>query len=506
MTYSRILFLVVILTLLVVSQGCDSAAEPAAQSKPEQASATSALPDTQADAPPPELDPSVLDRLKTEKWSGDVAGLVERRYVRVLVLYNKTNFFYDGPQPRGITYEAMMEFEKFLNKKLNTGSKPLNMVFIPVTREEGLERIADGRGDIAASNIPIVPELEKIVDFSDPVRADAKEIVVTSASAQPIATLDELAGKEVFVRKVSRYWPHLEQLNERFKQEGKQPIVLREADNNLEDEDILEMVNAGIVNITVMDDLIAGFWGKVFPDIAVRNDLQVASDGRIGWAVQKGTPELLAFMNEFVKDNKVGTSFGNTLIRKYTNDTKWAKNNTTLEEMEKFKTAVTFFKKFGAEYDFDWLMIAAQAYQESGIDQARRSQSGAVGVMQIKPSTAEDKTINILNVDSDMEKNINAGVKYLNYISKRYFEGSTLKRNDRALFAFAAYNAGPARVAQLRKEAESEGLDPNVWFNNVELIAARKIGAETVTYVSNIYKYYVAYKMVTERAAQKKKV
>jgi membrane-bound lytic murein transglycosylase MltF len=500
----RILLYPLLLAVFVTGHGCGSPEKPIQAGNTALTSAAPEQTDQAAEAPPEELDPSILDRLKNESWKGDVGGLLERRYVRVLVLYNKTNFFYDGPQPRGITYEALTEFGNFLNKKLNTGDKPLHMVFIPVTREEGLKRIADGRGDIAASNIPIVPELQKIVDFSDPVRGEVKEIVVTGASAPQVATLDDLSGKEVFVRKISRYWPNLEKLNEQFRQTGKAPIILREADSNLEDEDILEMVNAGVINITVMDDLVAGFWGKVFPGIAVRNDLQIAGGDQIGWAVQKGTPDLLALMNEFVKDNKVGTSFGNTLIRKYTGDTKWAKNNTNAEEMEKFKTAVAFFKKYGAEYDFDWLMIAAQAFQESGIDQSRRSQAGAVGVMQIKPSTAEDKTIGISNVDTDMEKNINAGVKYLDYISKRYFADPSMKRNDRSLFAFASYNAGPARVAQLRKQAEADGLNPNVWFNNVELIAAKKIGPETVTYVSNIYKYYVAYKMVNENIARKK--
>ena len=125
--------------------------------------------------------------------------------------------------------------------------------------------------------------------------------------------------------------------------------------------------------------------------------------------------------------------------------------------------------------------------------------------MQIKPSTAEDKTINIPHVDSDMEKNINAGVKYMNYISDRYFKDSNMSRTDRALFAFAAYNAGPARVAQLRQQAHAEGLNPDVWFGNVELIAAKKIGSEPVTYVSNIYKYYLAYKMVDQEVVNKRR-
>jgi membrane-bound lytic murein transglycosylase MltF len=191
------------------------------------------------------------------------------------------------------------------------------------------------------------------------------------------------------------------------------------------------------------------------------------------------------------------------MLQKYLKDIKWAKNNTKPEEMQKFSSAIAFFKRYAGQYDFDWLMIAAQAYQESQIDQSRRSSAGAVGVMQIKPSTAAGNPINITGVDTDAEKNIQAGVKYLNFIMDQYFKGEPIDRLNRGLFAFASYNAGPARVAKLRKQAADEGLDPNVWFNNVELIAAKEIGKETVNYVSNIYKYYVAYKLVRETRAKK---
>ena len=501
----RIAAILLCIVFLALTPACKSSPSTTSTQNTTLAPAQEIIPVSDSAPAPAEIDPSVLDRLKNEAWHGDLAGLVQRRYIRVLVSYNKTNFFYDGPQPRGVTYESLREFEKFLNAKLHTGDKPLFMVFIPVTHEEGFKRMSDGRGDIAASNIPIVPRLTEKVDFSDPVREHVKQIVVTGPAAPQVTTLEDLSGKEVFVRKISRYWPNLEKLNEQFKASGKPPIVLKEADINLQDEDILDMVNAGVVGITVMDDLVAGFWSKVYDGLTVHSDLELASGDQIGWAIQKDTPELKKIINEFVAGHKVGTTFGNVVLQRYLKETKWAKNNTSPEEMERFKEAIAFFKKYSAEYDFDWLMIAAQAYQESEIDQSRRSPAGAVGVMQIKPTTAADKAIGIPNVETDMERNIEAGVKYLHYISDEHLKEGKFDKKNRGLFAFAAYNAGPARVAQLRKQAEAEGLDPNVWFNNVELVAAKAIGAETVTYVSNIYKYYVAYRMVAEREQSKKK-
>ncbi len=226
---------------------------------------------------------------------------------------------------------------------------------------------------------------------------------------------------------------------------------------------------------------------------------------RSGWAVQKGTPKFLALINEFVSEHKVGTSFGNTIIRRYFNDTRWASNNMAPSEMEKFRAAAEHFKKYAAQYDFDWLMVAAQAYQESKIDQSVRSHAGAVGVMQIKPSTAADKSVGIQDVETNIENNIHAGVKYMDYILRTNLKDARLDRTNRGLIAVAAYNAGPGRIASLRKRAEQEGFDPNLWFNNVEIIAAKEIGSETVTYVSNIYKYYVGFKMATEVTAARKK-
>jgi membrane-bound lytic murein transglycosylase MltF len=488
--------------LLVLFTACKSASEGTATTNSNTAEAQ---PPSAASAPAAEApDPELIERMKTEKWKGDLSGMVERRYIRALVFYNKTNFFYDGPQARGITYDAMMEFEKFLNQKLNTGTNPVHIVFLPVSRSEAMQRIQDGRADIVAGGLAILPEVKAIADFSDPIRSGASEIVVTGASGPALSTVDDLSGKEVYVRKVSRYWLSLNRLNERLKAEGKPPVILKEADDNLEDEDILDMVNAGLVGITVMDDLVASFWAKVYDGLKVHPEITVAAGEDIGWAVAKDTPEFLSLVNEFVRDHKLGTTFGNILLQKYLKDTKWAKNNTAPSEMQKFSSAIEFFKKYAGQYNFDWLMIAAQAYQESQIDQSRRSSAGAVGVMQIKPSTAEGNPINITGVESNAERNIQAGVKYLNFIMDEYFKGEPIDRVNRGLFAFASYNAGPAKISRLRKQAAAEGLDPNRWFNNVELVAAKEIGKETVTYVSNIYKYYIAYKLVSEGNARKR--
>ena len=458
-----------------------------------------------ADAPPADpVDPSLVERIKKDKWTGDLGGMVERRYIRALVSYNRTYYFYDGAEAKGIVYESMKEFEKFLNQKLNTGRQPVGIIFIPVQRGDLLKALTEGRGDIAASNIGITPEGQAVIDYSDPVGDPSPSVVVTGPGSPAIATLDDLSGKEVYVRKLSRYWAPLERLSEQFKHSGKAPITLKPADENLEDEDILELVQAGVVGMTVVDKAVGDLWTQVFPGLVLHADVQVGDSISPGWAFRKGSPELASAVNEFVKTNRMGTAFGNTLFRRYFQNPKWISNATDESERQKFRQTVEFFKKYSGQYGFDWLLVAAQAYQESRLDQNVQSAAGAVGVMQIKPSTAAGDPININDV-SQMEPNIHAGIKYMRFMMDQYFKDAPMDKINKGLFAFASYNAGPARVAKLRKAAEEEGLDPNKWFNNVELIAGREIGAETVTYVSNIYKYYIAFKLVEETEQKRKK-
>jgi membrane-bound lytic murein transglycosylase MltF len=432
-----------------------------------------------------------------KRWTGDLDGMRERRAIRALVPYNKTYFFFDGAQPRGITYEALKTFENFVNKKLESGLLRIQVVFIPVAGDELFTGLVEGRGDIAAGNLTITPERQAVVDFSDPLMQDVREIVITGPTAPRLARLEDLAGRQVHVRRSSSYYESLQVLSKRLQEAGRKAIVLREVDEHLEDEDILEMMNAGLLGITVVDQHKADFWVTVFHKIRAHRDLAVAVGGRIGWAFRKESPQLRALVDEFAVRHPPGSTLSNILLRRYLRDNKWVHNPMAQAELWRFRRSVGFFRKFSEQYGFDYLMVTAQAYQESRLDQNVRSAAGAVGVMQIKPSTAAAEPIGIQDIQR-LEPNINAGVKYLRHITDEYFDDPGIDPVNRHLFAFAAYNAGPTRIDELRRKAATWGLDPNRWFGNVERVAARDIGRQTVQYVSNIYKYYIAYTMAAE--------
>jgi len=438
-----------------------------------------------------------------KKWSGDFDGMAERHLIRALVPYSKTFYFLDGADQRGLTYELLKEFETYVDKELQRKSLKVRLVVIPTKRDRLLPALVEGLGDIAAGNLTITPVRQKQVDFSASHLTGVDEIVVTGPGATSVETLDDLAGKEIHVRKSSSYYESLMQLNTRFKNSGKAPLKIVLADDLLEDEDLLEMMNVGLIPMIVIDSHKGEFWAKVFKDLTLHSNIKVRTGGRIAWAIRKNSPQLKSVVNRFIESHKKGTLKGNILYKRYLQNSRWVRNALADKEFRRFTDAVEFFKRYSQQYHFDWLMIAALAYQESGIDQSKRSPAGAVGVMQLLPSTAGDPNVNIREIDV-MEHNIHAGVKYLRFIHDRYFKNEPMDALNKMLFAFASYNAGPGKVIRLRREARESGLDPNIWFRNVEIIAARRLGRETVQYVSNIYKYYIAYRSIIRDVKLKK--
>jgi membrane-bound lytic murein transglycosylase MltF len=319
--------------------------------------------------------------------------------------------------------------------------------------------------------------------------------VVTGPGLASIASLDGLSGQKVFVRKSSSYHASLKALNDRLRARGKPPVDIQEASESLEDDDLLEMVNAGLLPATVVDNYLAHYWKQVFPDIVVHDGLKLRAHGNLAVAIRKNSPKLAAELNHYIADFGLESVLGRMLERKYLKNTEYVKNAASQRERAKFLAMADLFRKYGEQYDFDYLLMAAQGYQESRLDQGASSPVGAIGVMQLMPATGREQAVGDVH---SLEPNIHAGIKYMRFMRDRYFAGEPMDDLNKGLFTFASYNAGPGRIRQLRREAAQRNLDPNVWFGNVEQIASERIGRETVTYVGNIYKYYVAYRLMAE--------
>jgi membrane-bound lytic murein transglycosylase MltF len=458
--------------------------KPAASSQPSQGVAAPAL-----QAPP---------------WTGDLDGMLKRHFVRALVAYSKTQYYVIKGVQHGSSYEFLKAFEDAINKKYPPKQKNIrfHVVFIPVPRDKIFSRLAEGRGDLAAGALTITPDRLKLVDFSDPLVEGVKTIPVTGPDSPALTTLDDLAGKEVFARPSSSYWEHLQALNAKFKSEGKPPVILRAAPEDLEDEDILEMLNSSLIQVAVTHAYLPNLWAQIFPKIRPHDDIVINDNESIGWAMRKNSPQLMSAVNAFVATHKRGTVFGNTVIQKYAINTQMLKSATSPADLQRFQQTVEFFRKYGAQYNLDYLLMMAEGFQESSLNQEAKSSVGAVGIMQLMPATGEQMKVGDI---SQTEVNIHAGVKYIRFMVDKYFANEPMTDTNKLLFAFASYNAGPGRIHALRAEAAQKGFDPNVWFDNVEVIAASRVGVETVTYVANIYKYYVAYKLVALQQEERTK-
>ena len=435
-------------------------------------------------------------------WTGDFDKLLERRMIRVLVPYSRTLYFTDKGRERGITADAVRDFEQYVNQKYKTGARPVTVYLVPTTRDKLLQGITGGLGDIAAGNLTITPERSRVADFVPWDNRTVREIVVTGAKAPPVKSLDALAGMTVHVRKSSSYYESLVALNQRNRQAKRPEVKLRLVPDALEDEDMMEMANAGLIDVLVVDDWKAKVWAQVLPRIVVHNDLCVHDGGKVGWAIRKGSPKLAAAIRDYASTYaKVRASWDYRLAQTMRR-VKQIKDPTKSADWKRFEEMQALFRRYGDRYSFDPLMLIAQGYQESQLNQKAKSHVGAVGVMQLMPATGAEMKVGDIRI---AESNIHAGAKYLDLLMTKYFPDAHFSQDVRPLFAFASYNAGPGNIARMRREAVKRGLDPNKWFNNVEIVVADKIGAETTTYVRNIYKYYVTYKLTLEmQEAQRK--
>jgi membrane-bound lytic murein transglycosylase MltF len=438
--------------------------------------------------------------LTVKPWKGDFDGMLERRVIRFYLPYSRSLYFLDKGRERGISADLIREFERWVNKKYakSLGKRPITVFVVIATRDKLLADLTGGRADVAVGNIKVLDELLKSIDFVAPdEKVTSTELLVTGPTAPAIASIDGMSGKTVHVREYSSYYLSLTALNQRFKKAGKRPVKLVTVPNALEDEDMLEMLNAGLLEAIVADDWKARMWAQVLPKIKIHEDIQLRPKTKVGWAIRKNSPKLAAELKEFYAYYAKAQGIP-ALQRQYMKTIKALNNAGAAEDQKRLQELLAYFQKYGKQYGFDPLMLAAQGYQESTLNQKVKSPVGAIGVMQVMPATGESLKVGDVR---QAEPNIHAGAKYMDQLMTRYFKDAKFDEQNRTLFAFASYNAGPGNISKMRKEAAKRGLDPDQWFNNVEIVTAEKIGIETTTYVRNIFKYYAAYKLSTQARA-----
>jgi membrane-bound lytic murein transglycosylase MltF len=415
--------------------------------------------------------------------------------------YSRTLYFNDNGREGGLSAEFVQDFERWINQKFGRQlrGRPITVVIRPTRRDALLTDVAAGLADIGVGDLTATNERTKVVDFVPPEGVLAvSELVLTGPRSPSIASADDLSGRSVHVRRSSNAYESLVELNDHLKEAGKPPVNLVLVPDALEDEDMMEMLNAGLFQAIVVDDWMAHMWAPVLPRIRVNETAVVHAGGKIGWAIRKNSPRLTTVLNEFYTRFLERQHVVQARVKEYSRRVTQLKDPAGSSARKRFDDTLALFREYGSEYHFDALMLAAQGYQESQLNQQARSRVGAIGIMQLMPATGD--ALHVGNI-RNAEPNVHGGAKYMDELLAKYLSGAAFDETNRTLFAFACYNAGPGNIERMRANAEKRGFDADKWFNNVEIVTAQKIGSETTTYVRNIYKYYVAYKLMVEMEA-----
>jgi membrane-bound lytic murein transglycosylase MltF len=419
----------------------------------------------------------------------------------VLVPYGLTTFYLHGGEVRGVEYDAMIELERRLNGgKQSTRKARLRVVFIPTPFDRLLPDLLAGKGDVAASLLTVTEERQAIVDFSRPYLKDVASVVVSRTGSPPVNSTRDLAGRVLHVPGGSSTVSALREVSAALEAQGLDGLEVVEVPG-VTWEDVLQMVGSGMLDHTVTDDKLAALWAMALPSLRVDAGARIREGSDLAWAVRRESPQLRAALDDLAthradrKHSGVAES-----IRRYLRDPKRLRNALSPGATEKRKNLRPFFMEAGDRYGLDWLFLAAQAFQESGLDPDARNPSGAVGLFQVKPETGA--WLGFPDVTGARE-NAMAGAAYMALLRNKYFDDEGIEMADRLHFTLAAYNAGPGRVSGLRKKARTAGLDPDRWFDHVEVVALKEIGQETPRYVANVVRYYLAYRLATELAERK---
>ena len=432
-----------------------------------------------------------LAPLGGSKYVGDLAELEKKRVLRVLVAADLGFYYIEDGITKGIIADLLQHFEQDIRKK----HPALHLQIIPVHRDKLLPYVINGLGDIAIANITVTAERKKRVAFSEPVLTNISEVLINNNKQPPFNKVTDLSGQTIWVRKSSSYHQSLLKINNKLRMQNLPPASILFIDETLQDYELLELINLDLLNATVIDNHKIKIWQPILKNIRVNDNFVLRNDGQIAWAMRKDSPKLMALVNHYIDTVKEGTLIGNIIYSKYIKNHRWLHTLLDPNNIDKIASLSPIFFRYSKQYDFDYLMLMAQGFQESGLNQHKVSNKGAVGIMQVLPSTARDPSVDIPNIYTS-KNNIHAGVKYMRYLQNQYFSSDKIDYDNKIYLSLAAYNAGPGNINKMRRYAKEQGYNPNIWFNNVELITRKHIGLQPIVYVNNINRYFIVYKQI----------
>ncbi len=435
-----------------------------------------------------------------EVWLGDLDGILERGQLRVLIPFSRTFFFQEKGKDLGLSTEILKLYEQFLNDQVVLGDKKMELIFLPTPQERLLDDLLAGKGDVIAADIAPQLTQKQGVKIISPVALEIQEILVTGSNASQFKSIFNLSGQQITVRESSSYAASLQKLNNTLTSIGRKPVKIQFAAPFLQDEDLLEMTGIGLLPMTVIDNHVGEFWSNVLHGVTLHKKIALRTAKELTWLIRADNLLLEESIRYFKENNYLPQDGHQGLTDYYRKKGEGLKNNLELAALERYQSTLPLFEKYGKKYRFPPLLLAALAFQRSGLNPAF-DKNGAVGVMGLDPSAPlqEGLEINLKKIRKTAY-NIHAAARHLRFLADHYFASPKLGTLDRNLMAFAAYTASPEQIIAARKKAALAGFNPDLWFNHTEtalLSDELEENKNIARSVRNIYKYSKIYEYLS---------
>jgi membrane-bound lytic murein transglycosylase MltF len=418
----------------------------------------------------------------------DLDAIRDKQVLRVLVNQSRNSSGGVKGQEIGVEFQRLQAFEHYLNAQAGDGRK-VTFKIVPKAKNQLLTALERGEGDLVAPGELLDATQSKGVQASEPVVRDVPLVLVGVRGQRSLRHLEQLSGRTLSLPTGSAADEALHQLNRRLELRKLPPAKIEWVDPSLAVEDVLEMVQAGIYPLTLVEQPIAERWARVMPRLRLDRSLIVKTEGDINWFVRSDATQLRASVDGFLDAYKPANGRDEAFEKAYKN--MYRVNNPLVRgNMDKLEQLRPTLQRHADAQGIDWLDLAALAFKESKLNPGAKGSGGATGLLQITPTAARRVGVgNIQNTDN----NVQAAARYMALIQRKFFSSPRVNERERMAFVLAAYNLGPERVQRMRKEARKRGLNPNQWFFQTERIAMEQGGENVVTFVNSVNKYYLAF-------------
>ncbi|MDD1966844.1 transglycosylase SLT domain-containing protein [Pseudomonas putida] len=417
----------------------------------------------------------------------DLSAIRSSKVLRVLVNQSRNSSGEVQGEAIGVEYRRLQAFEKYLNGHARDGQK-VSLKLIPKAKDQLLAALQRGEGDLVAPGELLDASAAKYVDPTNAVVSGVPLVLVGVRGERSFKRPEQLSGRTLMLTSGSAANQAVVQLNQKLALHKLAPVKVEWVDPSLAVEDVLEMVQAGIYHLTVVEQPIAERWAKVMPKLRVDRSVAL-SNGDMQWFVRKDAVMLHATVDRFLETWQAPAN-QDVAFQKAYKDLYRVHYPLAREDRQRLEKLRPTLQRHADAQKMDWLDLAALAFKESQLNPGAKGGSGATGLLQITPSAAQ--RVGVGNI-RDVDGNVQAASKYLAMIRRKFFSSPRINERERMAFTLAAYNLGPERVQAMRTQAKRQGLNPNQWFFQVERVAMEQVGMGVVSYVNSVNKYYLAY-------------